>query len=605
MPLVSGVRDTRPPVRAALLALIGLGLASRLPAQLGRPGAERATPSAYAISNARIVTAASPATIARGTIVIRNGVIQAVGASVATPADARVIDGNGLTVYPGLIDAHSSLGIPAPRGQRDLAARFPGVPAELLAFAASQQAGQQQQQPSGAPNSLYPPGLQPEIRAIDQVRIEGDAFEAAHTAGITTALTVPRTGIFLGQSALISLAGDTPQELVVRSPVALHVGFTPLRQGTYPGSLLGVFSALRQMLLDAQRYGQLQAAYSRNPRGMTRPQHDASLAALQAVLAREMPVVMWAGTQREIERALDLAKEFNLRAIIAGGNEGYKVVDRLRADGVPVVATLNFPRRTERQSDDADPDPVRVLRERADAPKNPGRLAQAGIRFAFTDGGMSNLGTDFLGNVRTAVENGLTQDQAVRALTIDAARILGADDRIGSIETGKIANLTLVRGPSLFDRNTRVTQVFIDGRPIEVRPPRSDDGSTAAASGTWTMTATTDQGEKTLTLNLQQEGERLRGSIQGDLGAGQISNGSIGAAGDFRFTVSVTIAGEANEATFTGTITGTSMRGTVAMVGRPVGTFEGTRSTTPRTGGRSERPESRPTQPAQQRPPER
>jgi hypothetical protein len=218
---------------------------------------------------------------------------------------------------------------------------------------------------------------------------------------------------------------------------------------------------------------------------------------------------------------------------------------------------------------------------------------------------MSNLGTDFLGNVRTAVENGLTQDQAVRALTIDAARILGADDRIGSIETGKIANLTLVRGPSLFDRNTRVTQVFIDGRPIEVRPPRSDDGSTGAASGTWTMTATTDQGEKTLTLNLQQEGERLRGSIQGDLGAGQISNGSIGAAGDFRFTVSVTIAGEANEATFTGTITGTSMRGTVAMVGRPVGTFEGTRSTTPRTGGRSERPESRPTQPAQQRPPER
>jgi imidazolonepropionase-like amidohydrolase len=586
------VSATRLPIQATVLALIGVGLATPLRAQLGRPGAERATPTAYAITNARIVTAApqGPGTIERGTVVIRNGVIQAVGASVAAPADARVIDGNGLTVYPGFIDAHSTLGIPAPRGQQNLAARFPGVPAEMLAFAAQQQAGGQQQQQQGAPNSLYPPGLQPEVRAIDQIRVETSDFEAAHTAGITTSLTAPRTGIFMGQSALISLAGDTPQELLVRSPVALHVGFTPLRQGTYPGSLLGVFSALRQMLLDAQRYGQLHAAYARNPRGMTRPQHDASLAALQPVLAREMPVVMWAGSQREIERALGLAKEFNLRAIIAGGNEAYKVADRLRADGVPVIATLNFPRRTERQPEEADPDPIRVLRERAEAPKNAGRLAQAGIRFAFTDGGMSNVGSDFLGNLRTAVDNGLTQDQAVRALTIDAARILGAEDRIGSIEAGKIANLTLVRGASVFDRNARVIQVFIDGRPIEVRAPAARGEGTGIASGTWTVTATTDQGEKTVTLNLQQEGERLRGGIQGDLGSGQISSGSIGAGGEFRFTASVTIAGETNEATFGGTISGNSMRGTVAIVGRPTGTFEGARAGGARPAAAGERP---------------
>jgi imidazolonepropionase-like amidohydrolase len=592
MPPSADVLGTRPPVQAALLALVCLSLAAPLPAQLGRPGAERATPTAYAITNARIVTAApqGAGTIERGTIVIRNGVIQAVGASVATPADARVIDGNGLTVYPGFIDAHSSLGIPAPRGQQNLATRFPGVPAELLAFAAQQQSGGPQQQQTGAPNSLYPPGLQPEIRAIDQIRIESAAFESAHTAGITTSLTAPRDGIFIGQSALVSLAGDTPQEMLVRSPVALHIGFTPLRQGTYPGSLLGVFSSLRQMLLDAQRYGQLQAAYARSPRGVTRPQHDPSLAALQPVLAREMPVVMWAGSQREIERALDLAKEFNLRTIIAGGNEAYKVAGRLRADGVPVIATLNFPRRTERQSEDADPDPVRVLRERVDAPKNAGRLAQAGIRFAFTDGGMSNLGTDFLGNLRTAVENGLTQDQAVRALTIDAARILGADDRIGSIEAGKIANLTIVRGTSLFDRNARVAQVFIDGRPIEVRPPRSEGGGSGIASGTWTVTATTDQGEKTVTLNLQQEGERLRGGIQGDLGSGQIGNGSIGENGEFRFTVNVTIAGETTEATFGGTVTGSTMRGTVAIVGRPTGTFEGSKAGGGRRPAAGERP---------------
>jgi hypothetical protein len=278
--------------------------------------------------------------------------------------------------------------------------------------------------------------------------------------------------------------------------------------------------------------------------------------------------------------------------IVAGGNEAHKIIDRLRADGVPVIATLNFPRRSERQSEDADPDPVRVLRERADAPKNAGRLAQAGIRFALTDGGMSNLGTDFLGNLRTAVENGLAQDQAVRALTIDAARILGVEDRIGSIEAGKIANLTIVRGPNLFDRSARVTQLFIDGRPIDVRAPtpRREGGSGGVASGTWTITATTDQGEKTLTLNLQQEGERLRGGIQGDLGSSQISSGSIGEGGEFRFTVSVTIAGETNEATFGGTVTGNTMRGTVAIVGRPTGTFEGRKPGSGQRAAGGERP---------------
>jgi hypothetical protein len=143
MPFAKTVRGTRRPIQAAAVALIGVTLAAPLPlpAQLGRPGAERATPSAYAITNARIVTAAvqGAGTIERGTIVIRNGVIQAVGASVPTPADARVVDANGLTVYPGFIDAHSNIGIPAPRGQQNLAARFPGVPAEMLAFAAQQQ----------------------------------------------------------------------------------------------------------------------------------------------------------------------------------------------------------------------------------------------------------------------------------------------------------------------------------------------------------------------------------------------------------------------------------------------------------------------------------
>jgi imidazolonepropionase-like amidohydrolase len=397
------MRSRSAPLPSALLALaLTTGLATTAMAQLG----ERAIPGVYAITNARVIPVSGPA-LDRGTIVIRDGLITAVGASVSAPADARIIDGAGLSVYPGFIDSHSNLGVPAPRQQSGGGGGF---------FA--QQVGvAPQQPPPSAPNSLHPAGLQPELRTIDVLRFEGDALDAPRGAGITAVLTAPRDGIFQGQSALINLAGTTPQDMLVRSPVALHVGFTPLRGVGYPGSLLGVFASLRQMLLDAQRYRDVQAAYVRSPRGMRRPENDASLAALLPVLSREMPVIMLANTQREIERALDLASEFNLRAYIAGGEEAWKIADRLKRENVPVVATLNFPRRAGTSTEDADPEPLRVLQSRVDAPKNAGKLARAGVRVAFTSGGMTGLG-DFLPSVVKAVDVGMPRVQAVGARTL-------------------------------------------------------------------------------------------------------------------------------------------------------------------------------------------
>jgi imidazolonepropionase-like amidohydrolase len=555
---------------------------------------ERNVPSGYAITNARIVTVSGPV-IARGTVVIRNGLIAAVGATAAVPADAREIDGTGLTVYPGLIDAYTSLGIPAPRGPAGGAGRGGGGGGAGGAAAALLVGGAESATPANAPNSLYPAGLQPEVLALELIRAESDAFDAAHASGITTALVVPRDGIFMGQSALVDLAGESAQEMVLRSPVALHVGFTPLRNGGYPNSLMGVFSSLRQMLLDAQRYRDEQAAYAKNPRGMKRPENDPSLAALQPALAREMPVVFVAGSQREIERALDLAQEFNLRALIAEGNEASRVAARLKAQNVPVLVTLNFPRRTGPASPDADPEPIRMLRERVEAPKNAAALAAAGVRFAFTSGGMTNL-TEFLPNVARAIESGLSPELAIRALTIQAAEILGIADRVGTIEPGKIANLTVVRG-DITSRGARVVHLFVDGRPTVIRAPASGAGTgggagdgAVTAAGSWTLTVTTDEGEKTVTLTLQQESDRLRGEIQGALGTREIGNGSIGSNGEFRFTVPLTFTSETNEATFTGTLTGNAMRGTVTIVGHATGTFVGTRPDAGGEGGRGRRP---------------
>jgi imidazolonepropionase-like amidohydrolase len=439
----------------------------------------------------------------------------------------------------------------------------------------------QQAAASPVSNSLHPVGQQPEVTALDLLRPEGDAFTAAHSAGFTAALTAPASGIFVGQSAVISLRDGTVQDILVRSPVAMHVGFSTARAGGgggFPNSLMGVFAALRQMLLDAQHYTAEQAAYAANPRGMRRPANDPSLAALQPALARRMPVVMTANTQREIERALDLAREFELRPIIAGGQEAYKIAARLKAENVPVLLAVNFPQRpTTPRSPDADPEPLRVLRERAEAPRSPARLVDAGVRVAFQSGGGSAYG-EYLGNVQRAVENGMSREQALRAMTLTPAELLGVADRLGTIETGKIANLTLVRG-DVFDRGARVVQLFVDGRPMEVRAPAATNAGAAAATatGAWTVTVTLDGKDHAVTVGLQQTGEQLRGTLQGALGTGQIANGSIGADGELRFTATITLPAGTEEATFTGTLTGNTMRGTVTIVGHDPGSFVGTR----------------------------
>ncbi len=550
----------------ALFALTALTLHAASPLALAQQRAMN-TIDTYAITGARIVTVSGPV-IERGTIVIRDGLITAVGAATTAPVDARVIDGAGLTVYPGLIDANTNLGIPA-------AAPSPARGGGGAAGAQSTSIA--------SPNSANPVGLQPEILAVDFIRPGGEQIEAARSAGITSALTAPREGIFIGQSALINLSGDSPQQMIVRSPVALHVGFTPLRTGTYPASLMGVFSALRQMLLDAQRLREANQIYERSPRGLRRPVQDKSLAALFPVLAREMPVVMYADTEREIRRALDLVGEFNLKAIIAGGLESWKVSDRLRDSNIPVLLSLNFPRRTTTDVPEADPESLRVLRQRAEAPKTASRLIAARVRFAFQSGAMTNM-ADFRANAAKAVESGLSRDEALRAMTLRPAEIFGVADRLGTIEVGKIANLTVTRG-DIFDKSARIAHVFIDGRPVELKTATAMTtaaaaaaGTAAMASGSWSLKIKSEEGqEETATLTLRQDGTRLSGSLQGDSGPVEISGGSVDASGNLRFTAPVTFGGQTTEATFTGKITGNQMTGTVQTVGRSPATFIGTK----------------------------
>ncbi len=554
-----------------------------LSAVLGTPAAAQMRgPDAYAITNARIVPV-SGATLPRGTVVIRNGLITAVGANAAVPADARIVDGAGLTVYPGLIDALTSLALPAaPVGGGGARGGGGG------GF------GPSAPEPAGLSVSSQPPGLRPELLVAEMIQPGGDALVAARNAGITATLTSPREGIFLGQSVLINLAGESGRDMIVQAPVGMHVAFNSLRSG-YPGSLMGVFAALRQILLDAQHYRDAQVMYGKSPVGMRRPAFDPSLAALQPVLSREMPVVMYANTHSEIERALNLAQEFNLRAIIAGGLEAQRSVARLKAMNVPVLLTLNLPRRMTPANPDAPPEPMSVLRGRVEAQKTAGALAAAGVRFAFQSGGMANP-ADMMANVRREMQNGLTADQALRAFTVTPAEIFGVSNRLGTIEAGKIANLTITRG-DLFAAEGRVTQVFIDGRPYAPLPttaaaggqgmrgaggtPQTTPSAGGIAVGTWALTFNLGDRTSSATLTLTQEGERLAGAISSELGEAAITDGSIGANGNVHFRTSIPMGAQTFEAIFDGSITGAEMAGTAQVAGTGAIPFTGRRSPPP------------------------
>jgi imidazolonepropionase-like amidohydrolase len=501
----------------------------------------------FAITNTKIVTV-SGKTIEKGTIVIRNGLIEAVGENISVPADAIAIDGSGLTIYPGFIDADSSLGIPA---------QPPRAPGQGLT-----------QTPTS--NSNYPDGLQPEKTAFEDLRANDSQFETQRNTGITTALTVGSDGIFNGQSAVINLSGDAVSTMIVRTPFAQHVSFTTLRGGQYPGSLLGTFAALRQMLFDTQRLIEIQKLNASNPVGIKRPEADASLQALVPVINGTMPVVFNAETEREIIRALDLAKEFNLKAIIAGGTESWKVANRLKQQNVPVLLSLNFPERTTADAKDADPENLETLRLRVEVPKNALRLKQAGVKFAFESGGLKNLSKDFLGNVDKAVQNGLSKDDALRSLTLSSAEILGVENRLGSIEQGKIANLVVMRG-DLFDKERQFTHIFVDGNLyVQKEKPKVDtkgaagtpNGNVAQIGGKWNVTIEIPGQPLTATYTFVQQGAAFSGSMETPFGTTDFSGGKVTTDG-FSFSATVDFQGQTFDIFVNGKMTGNGIEGTV------------------------------------------
>lgn len=450
-------------------------------------------PSAVAVRNARIVTVSGPV-IDKGTVVLRHGLIEAVGENVAVPPDAMVVEGEGLTVYPGLVDGLSTWGMPgaapaaAPttggrggRGQTTTTPVTPATPATPAAPTAPAATSTRVRGPEDRPATTS------WVKAADEISPTDRRIETARSAGFTTAVTFPTTGIFAGQGAVIDLlSGQKAGEMVVASPVGQYISLTRGggfggMGGGFPGSLMGVISYVRQIYLDAEHYKLVKEAYARDPRGMTRPEYDR---ALEGVLESKQ-ILLPANRLVEIDRMLRFAAELKQRAILYGARESYRpeAADLLKKAGAPVLVSLHWP-EAPRDANPEDVDSLRTLETRDQAPAAPALLKKAGVQFAFYSDGLEQP-RDLQRAVKKAIDAGLSRVDALRALTLAPAEIFGVADRLGSIEKGKIANLVVTKG-ELFDDQTRVQFIFVDGRkytPAVETPGTGGRGAAAEGPG--------------------------------------------------------------------------------------------------------------------------
>lgn len=411
---------------ALILAVVAMGVGPGVHAQS----------ETVAFRGGTIITV-SNGVISDGTLLMRDGRITALGASVNVPSDAVVFDVSGKTIMPGLIDGFTNLGT----------ADFPSL-------------GRDDDEAIGP--------VTPHMRIIDGFNPSNRFIPLALQSGVTAVLSAPAAGnLITGQSGLMQLEGATVEEMVRSFPVAVHVSLGEAPKARFgsknqaPMTRMGNAAILRQTFIDAAEYAQKLSLHERAKEAFdsgeekerpTPVARDLKLEALLPVIRGELPLIVGADRFDDIHTALRISAEFHLDMILSGGAEAHRLAPELAEKGIPVIWG-----------------PAAASHQRLEAekgtPGTPADLAAAGIRFAFQTGSIENV-TGLLSEARAAFANGLPYEEALKGLTLYPAQIFGVECHLGSLEVGKSADILVLDGDPL-EASSRVEQVFVRGRRVE------------------------------------------------------------------------------------------------------------------------------------------
>jgi len=465
-------------IRRSILLILFLVFAISGMSQTARQtGLREYSPAVFAFTNARIITGPG-SSVDSGTLLIRDGVIEAVGRRVSLPADAQQIDLGGKYIYPGFIEIYGDYGLSDPKGE------------ELVS------------------QTHWSPQVRPFYHAGDVFRAREKEAEALRSQGFVMVHVVPRHGIFPGQGAVVLLGNGSDARLLIREGTAQAISLRPssVFERGYPHSTMGALSLIRQTFLDAAWYAEAHAAYAALSLPAPRPEKNLALDILAGDRGSGKPFIFDIPDEQWVGRAGRLAEEFGLNLWIKASGYEYREPTALAGTQYPVIVPLDFPKPPDAGTPEATMElSLEVLRHWHLAPGNPAAMARENLVFALTGSGLQNK-SEFLANLRKAVSRGLAENEALAALTTVPAKLLGLERHYGTIEKGKAANIIVASG-NLFDTGTDIEQVWIDGRRYPVKAEREDP------RGEWLITSPPVMDG--LVISIEGETGRLRGHAKG------------------------------------------------------------------------------------------
>jgi imidazolonepropionase-like amidohydrolase len=386
----------------------------------------------FAIKGAKIFTV-SGETIENGTVVLKDGKILAVGVAVSIPSDAQVIDGKGLSVYPGMIDAATTLGL--------VEISLSADPTVDVAESGDMNA-----------NAKAIVGINPHTSHINVARVNG----------VTTVLSAPTGGVIAGQSAVINLWGSTQEEMAVVSLHSLAINFPRISTfaGFGGGPQLDYTEAVKQrdkrledlkkVFREAAEYARIKEAYEKD-KSLLKPATNTKMEAMIPFIRGEKPIMFTAERERDIRGVAKFVEEMKVKGIIVGGQDAWKAADVLKKNNISVIYTNIYALPVQ------DDDAYDYLFEA------PLKMQKAGIRFCISTGNDGPQVRDLPINAGMAAAFGLSTADALKSITLNAAEILGLADKMGSIDVGKMANIVVTDG-DLLEPRTNVKYLFINGR---------------------------------------------------------------------------------------------------------------------------------------------
>jgi imidazolonepropionase-like amidohydrolase len=463
------------------LSIAVIGVADAQISTTPQQGLAVHTPRHTSIVDARIVVRPGEV-VERGSIELRDGLIVDVRAGRREAPGAVVVEARGKSVFPAFVDVHGSYGFDAQAKCRALAANAGGGGGPRRGPFRGQ--GGPQSAPSAPSAQHWNDRVCPERDVSTALALDAERAKTLRRLGFAASVAAPGSGVLRGQSALISLRdGPTPQQNLLAPRVAQHASFEADFSfgGVYPGSKMGAIALIRQALHDSG--WQRELADWQRKKGGERAEANAALDALGPVLAGQQALVFDADDELDVVRAARIAGEFDLaRAWVLGTGAEYRVLNQLPV-GIGLILPLNFPKAPAADDPEAALElSLAELEHWRYAPYNPVKVAAAGRPFVFTLAGLDKPEDAFWSALRKSVRYGLSEDQALAALTTAPAQFLGDSARFGQIRAGQMANLLIADATLFRDDDAQIFEVWVDGARDEIVAIDAPE-----ATGLWTL----------------------------------------------------------------------------------------------------------------------